>query len=201
MGKGRPTPSIKQKKKREKATESLADAMFPTGKMQTVRDLIRKPLDVADLNEIKQNEHLSDRALAIIGAAGIERAVERAILTRLPNLDVPTYKKLIRGPFSSFYTKNHLGFALGVLTAIMRDNLERIREIRNAFAHSPGVISFRTPIIAQACSRLVLAQTFDPSELEHPVGRQQFGRACLEIGVQLEAMLRNKAESIRSSSV
>jgi hypothetical protein len=45
---------------------------------------------------------------------------------------------------------------------ITRDNLKKIKDIRNAFAHSPRPITFRTPAVARTCSELSYHFFTDP---------------------------------------
>ena len=58
------------------------------------------------------------------------------------------------GPLSTFAAKTKIAYALGVFDAPVRDELDLIRYIRNAFAHSKEPLTFESPLIADACAQL-----------------------------------------------
>jgi hypothetical protein len=73
--------------------------------------------------------------------------------------DNATRKRLVDrdGALESFYGKNYLGYALGLYNADLLYNLERIRELRNTFAHAAIPLSFGHPRIAAECARFKVA--------------------------------------------
>ena len=85
----------------------------------------------------------SDRTAAIILAAWVEQGLEQAIIGRFARNDNDTIKRMQdHGSLNSFYAKNYLGYALGLYNQNTLRNLESIRKIRNAFAHSAIQIDF-----------------------------------------------------------
>src|SRR5262249_55620203 len=66
--------------------------------------------------------------------------------------DDQTWKMLVEDeprPLNSFYTKIAVGYALGIYDLGMRTDLNIVRNIRNAFAHSPKQIKFDHPAIVK----------------------------------------------------
>jgi hypothetical protein len=61
----------------------------------------------------------------------------------------------IDGVLGSFSAKIKTAFAFGFIDADLRDQFDRIREIRNVFAHSKIAIDFKTPEIHHACVGLL----------------------------------------------
>jgi hypothetical protein len=57
-------------------------------------------------------------------------------------------------PLWSFHAKIVMGYALGIYGEVTREDLCRIKLIRNAFAHSPRAITFETPEVKEKCLAL-----------------------------------------------
>lgn len=110
----------------------------------------------------------TDQTIALVFGAAIEQALEVAISTHfvldddgcarmfnLPN-DLP--------PIPSFAVKISLGYALGIYERHIRDELNLIKAIRNAFAHSAAELSFDDSRIIDACAHLWLPKKWKDSE-------------------------------------
>ena len=84
-------------------------------------------------------------------ATNVELALNRAVF-RLLECDQETYGQLTseEGPAGSFSQKIHLGRALRIYGKDTQHNLDHIRLIRNAFAHSHAPISFETKEVKDA---------------------------------------------------
>jgi Mannitol repressor len=102
--------------------------------------------------------HYSDRAVAVIGSTLLDNALKVAIQTRFINLKLADvaqiFDGLSGGPLSSLSAKVKIAFALGIVNETRRDDLNRIRAVRNTFAHSIVPISFRTHAVVQECKKL-----------------------------------------------
>lgn len=151
---------------------------------RSLRHLSTKQLAQDDYKGlIEEIQHTSDRTAAIVLASWVERTLEQFVLAALPRNDERTGKKLLErdGPLGSFYAKIHLGFALGLYEEATRDNLDIVRAVRNAFAHSAVQITFETPQAAAEVDKLQLRTDIErPAELptvmsEH---RQKYAEAC-----------------------
>jgi hypothetical protein len=108
----------------------------------------------------KQGNH---RALAITLTALLERALEEYIASALTWPPGETEAEKERkdffrsdAPFATFAAKTRLGFLLGLYNSVVRSDLETIRELRNAFAHSTSHIDFKTIAVEAVCARLAL---------------------------------------------
>lgn len=102
--------------------------------------------------------HRYDRALVLISSAFIEQGLESVIsLATIMEYDDPSeYVNLFGGDrpgaINGFYGKIIVGHALGAYTNAFKEDLDRIRHLRNAFAHSKVEINFKTKEIADACN-------------------------------------------------
>jgi hypothetical protein len=106
---------------------------------------------------------LTDRSISIIGAAIVEKALEVSLLARLTPLKPAERDALFNydknGPLSDFSARTKMAFALGIVGPKTRDDLEHIRHIRNAFAHSIVHIDFTTDEISTICAQLNIYNT------------------------------------------
>lgn len=96
------------------------------------------------------------RSLAITQVALLEGDIEALVLQSLPNKDESTVKALLsdNGVLGSFANAITLAHALKLITVETRDELTRLRHIRNTFAHARSPVTFETKEIAHACSQL-----------------------------------------------
>ena len=103
---------------------------------------------------------VEDRAAAIIANTQVEDALEDAIASKLVPLNATEYSDLFTGaqPLASFGAKTKFAFALGIIGKQTRSELDTIRWIRNAFAHSRKPLWFDTKEVAAACERLTLPE-------------------------------------------
>lgn len=98
-----------------------------------------------------------DRSLALITGSFIEQGLESVIaLATVVEYDQPGLRTELfggdkPGALNGFYGKIILGHALGAYPLTFKQDLDRIRHIRNTFAHAKGEISFKTPEVAEAC--------------------------------------------------
>jgi hypothetical protein len=69
------------------------------------------------------------------------------------------------GIIGSFYSRMHVGYALGVFGPKTLRDLDAIRSIRNAFAHSHHDLSFETEAIKDLCQFHVWQENRDNSFL------------------------------------
>jgi DNA-binding MltR family transcriptional regulator len=114
-------------------------------------DLIEQLLHREDMRNDR-----SDRAAAIFTGIELEEATRRALVSwvRLDNSD--EYDGLFgaMGPLSTFSARIKTLFVLRLIGKDTRDDLDIIREIRNAFAHSGRELTFDTKEVKAACEHL-----------------------------------------------
>ena len=110
------------------------------------------------MNEMVR-EH-NDRGTAIIGATIIERVFESVLSTHFRQLGSDDYDRIFygdRAPLGTLSAKSRIAYALNLCTKQVREETDRIREIRNAFAHALRPLDFETQEICNLCAHLRLA--------------------------------------------
>jgi hypothetical protein len=85
-------------------------------------------------------------ATAILGAAIVEHELEQLLRSKIKLKDDKTWELLVAD--KSFYSKIVIGYELGIYDQEMRSDLDIVRNIRNAFAHSKKLIQFDHPDVA-----------------------------------------------------
>lgn len=119
----------------------------------------------------------SDRGVALMFGAMVERALQTVICTKLKHL-TPTETKEwfdgINAPFRSFEAKIKLGRGVMIYDAGVERKLTLIRKIRNVFAHRQLPLDFSHPALED--SRLEL---LDGLEEFNSDPKQQFAGYCL----------------------
>jgi hypothetical protein len=95
---------------------------------------------------------------AILGQAMVEHQLESLLRTRFARRDDPTWGRLTNenGPLSTFAQKIMAGYALGLYDEAALENMNLIREIRNAFAHAKRVIDFNHETISRELKNATL---------------------------------------------
>lgn len=97
-----------------------------------------------------------DRAAAILVAAEMDRVVLSILSNYLLNSTKESSPLLERdGPMEAFGSRIELAYRLGLLPPVFHNDLQMIRRIRNAFAHSPTGLSFDSPKVRKHVDKLV----------------------------------------------
>lgn len=128
-------------------------------KPNSLNSLSRSPLSAEDLEEWKREMIAgTDHSCALIGSAYLDQVLQQAIGVHLrTGLEATVFKNLFdnaQAPLSSFASKILMAYALHHFGSDERDDLDTIRRIRNAFAHSPRPIRFENSLIAAECDKL-----------------------------------------------
>ncbi len=122
---------------------------MPSGKPKSLREALKNiPLEderAKILLELGDSD-ISDEATVIVGGTILEIALKDAIVRYFgKNVDEKYLQKIFdfdkNGPISDFSSKIKIAYALGIGKEKTRDDLDKIREIRNYFAHTPRVVS------------------------------------------------------------
>ena len=133
----------------------------------------------------------SDRAAAITAAAYFEEILALAITARLVDLSNTRKNALLKGdgPLNTFNTKVLMGYALGLYGPKTFDDLNKIRSIRNKFAHRSGISKFDHSTVSKLCSGLYTATnvqaTMNPRADPPGTPRALYLDSLLEIGARL----------------
>ena len=101
----------------------------------------------------------NDRWCGILGGTIVERTLEGVLKRRMVNLNSSEETEMFgpRGIVSTFGAKAAVAYAMGVITKKTRRNIDCLREIRNAFAHSFVPIYFSTKEVKDAVNLLWLS--------------------------------------------
>ncbi len=124
---------------------------------RSLKHLSRRPLRFTDLTKaLAGSTDISDQALALLNATMVERTLEQVILSRMTRLKRKQRIELFEGmgPLSSFSAKIKMAHALAILGPRAMADIEIIKEIRNAFAHSFHPLTFKRKEIAAYCNKL-----------------------------------------------
>lgn len=124
---------------------------------RSLKRLSRRPLRFADITKVLTDSiSMSDQALALLDATMIERTLERVILSRMTRLTRKQRLDLFEGmaPLSTFSAKIKMAHALAIFGPKTVADIEIIKDIRNAFAHSFHPLTFNRKEIAAQCNKL-----------------------------------------------
>lgn len=123
--------------------------------MTKARDALRKlsygPIDQDELRRIfRSKSDRPDYAVALLNSSVMDRMLEQLLRIKMVSKDERLLKDLFseRGPMGNLNSKIQMATALGLIEARAAEEMNMIRIVRNAFAHSTGEISFETPEVA-----------------------------------------------------
>jgi hypothetical protein len=158
---------------------------------ETLKDLSRRIPTPAEMAEIISSlQSMEDRASALVLASIIDLMLERAILRKFTYLSKEKRDAIFRNPnapLSSMSAKISIVSALGCLGNEPRAQLERIRSIRNAFAHTVMGVTFDTPVISKECDKLNPQALLSGADFEPEIGTQK--ERFIIVGVMIMIIL------------
>lgn len=108
--------------------------------------------------------HESDRGCVLLGAAILEQRLAELFCFTFKTNDIS--RKIAdsifdsNGPLSTFSSKIKLAYALGYIDRLAYEDLEKIRKIRNEFAHTAKAVDFLQNDIAKDIERLHCVKDF-----------------------------------------
>jgi hypothetical protein len=123
-------------------------------KINTVKRFteLPKPYYTAALEEINRQ---TDRGAAIAGSAFVDLLLRASIEKRLiQDMEIQNLLFQNRGPLQDFSARIQISYALKIIGVGAYADLCRIRDIRNAFAHSADAFGFDREDIAVLCDQL-----------------------------------------------
>lgn len=101
----------------------------------------------------------SDRGAVILAATSIEDMLEFSIGLRMTPLETDATARAevfgARGTLSSYANKTLIAYALGIIDKSTKKEIDLIREIRNACAHSRLPISFKVRQLQDAAKAVI----------------------------------------------
>lgn len=132
-------------KKRNRGKKSRASLRHLTDRFILEHE---KPAIISELN------HASDRGAALIGAAILDNALMLGLTEKLCFDDEDHHKRIFYsegGPLSSFSQRIAMARCLAIISVRIEKCCNAVRNIRNAFAHSPIAIDFKNELIVDTC--------------------------------------------------
>lgn len=132
----------------------------------------------------------SDISTALVCSTFLEEATEQLLIAHMVPLNSDDHNELFRGlgPMSSLSARTKCAYALGLIGKVTKHNLDLLREIRNAIAHSKKPLGFDTPEVKAVCRRLKLTQQVpnNPPEIlatmEQSINRPKYRFITLSLG-------------------
>jgi len=122
----------------------------------------------------------SDRSAAIMAAAAVEHALVSLIRTKLIDLKQENEELAFgdRGLFATFGSRIQISLLLQLIDETEQRDLNVIKAVRNAFAHSVQSITFGDHPITEACKNLVSCKPglIDPLFTDTP--RSRYIESC-----------------------
>ncbi len=112
----------------------------------------------AEGSALRELESLSDRAAGIVALSLLENSLVSVLLDSFIDLDKTSLKELLgeSGPLGIFSAKIKMAFALGLVSADGKNDLDVIRRIRNDFAHNLSESTFDSAKTKNRCLSLKL---------------------------------------------
>lgn len=106
----------------------------------------------------------SDRGAIILAATNVEDSLELALTAKMPALalDKEAASAVFgsEGTLSTYFDKTLIAYALGLIEKKDRKNIDLIRHIRNACAHSRKPLSLEMPVLVDAVKAAVSPELF-----------------------------------------
>lgn len=127
---------------------------IPLTKLSRATQSLREHVDMLNPEYLSA---LDDRVLAIIDSAILEQKLEQALSGRMGHLSKLEQDTLFigeRATLGTFAAKIKIGYAFSLFGKRTRDELERIKSIRNQFAHAAKPINFETKAVRDECQKL-----------------------------------------------
>ncbi|MCP5368890.1 MAG: hypothetical protein H6907_21350 [Hyphomicrobiales bacterium] len=153
--------------------------------------IFKKPIDIKLFEELA---HDNDRAVAIVGATIVEYSLGRAMLSHMVKLSNTAKDRVFkgRGPLASLSAKIEVSYCFGLIGPKTREDLNRIKDIRNQFAHSERAgLDFNDDVISGYCQSMFLIDNFGyplhwPLPTDRTSPRSRFLHTISLVSSQLE---------------
>jgi DNA-binding MltR family transcriptional regulator len=108
----------------------------------------------------------SDRAVAIIAGSLVEARLKEALESRFqrdPKIESEMFRS--SGPLGSFSAKIKLAFLIGALTPEAYKELDRLKDVRNKFAHHLDIKDFQSQRVSDLCNNFSLIEKHFQEEM------------------------------------
>jgi DNA-binding MltR family transcriptional regulator len=118
-------------------------------KLRDYSHLVLTPEEKDAVDTVARSIEQPSIVTAILGCVLIEHELDILLGKKLKKRDEDTWRGLQEdsGPLRSFSTKISMGYALGVYNDKLENDLNIVRVLRNAFAHSKKLLEFDDPLV------------------------------------------------------
>ena len=140
-------------------------------KKRTLRVLSSEVPNPEAVEQLLLGLHLKeDREAAIVGASLVESALQQRLILSFASVATGLESRLFedRGPLSDFNSKILVAQAFGVIRERLADDLQRIRKIRNCFAHARIEVRFSEPLIQKEVAELAAVVAVQQAMKKYP---------------------------------
>ncbi len=125
-----------------------------------LRDLSRTPPTAQEQAALRGdfNKNQPPIVTAVLGQSLLEIELDQLLRPHFKHHDDATWAKLTddHGPFSNFNSKIISARAFGICNDVVRDGLNTVRNIRNAFAHSNRPLKFSHELVVKELKNITL---------------------------------------------
>jgi hypothetical protein len=145
-----------------------------------------------------ESPDVTDMVAAILGAALVEYVLEEVIKLMFKQNSAEAWERMIdiSGPLRDFHAKILTGFSLGAFNDDIRANLNLVRQVRNAFAHSRLYLRFNNPAVANAlaAARPITSgkRQLDSAPLSLGSGKRAYLQLCFSLLTFFQIKLRTR---------
>ena len=108
------------------------------------------------IDAIQRQDQMTHSGVVIAATAILANQLERSLKRAMRPMSKGMYERLFGAfrPLSTFSSKIAMAYALSIINKDVYNELEKIRKIRNEFAHSSAVLHFGSTAIAPLLGRL-----------------------------------------------
>jgi hypothetical protein len=127
----------------------------------------------------------SDHTAVLLSVSQLHNELERYVVGTLAVKDEKELEGLTEpgGLLASFHLVIQLAYVLGLIDKIEREHLDRIRAIRNVFAHAMRPVGFHVNVIAKEANKLPLRKDF-ADEYPQCSPRERFVFSTMQLGTE-----------------
>jgi hypothetical protein len=162
-------------------------------KADPLKELLRKaPRDDEILARLMALQAEPDYVLALASGALIELTLQTALLARFVPLSSTKRGRLFEdahnGPLSTLSSKNRIAHAIGLYGQSTFNDVDKLRAIRNVFAHAKIDVTFETPALSSRSKMFeLLARHYLPGTISEASGRQAFTWAVIHLHASIQS--------------
>ena len=154
--------------------------------------LCKAPRDDEMLGRLMALQAEPDYVLAIASGALVELTLQTALLAMFVPLSTTKRGRLFEdahnGPLSTLSSKNRIAHAIGLYGQSTFNDVDKLRAIRNLFAHVKVAVSFDTPaLFARSKTFELLARHYLTETINAASGRETFTWAVIHLHLSIQS--------------